>query len=179
MPPLSNAEDILSLYLERGGLSYGEDVNQVEHAVQCAVLAQAEGCTPSLIIAALLHDVGHLFEAEADVVRSDHRHEVAGAAALAGLFGPDVCAPIALHVAAKRWLCLRSPGYLDALSAASKRSLELQGGPFDEAQASAFERQPAWREAVQLRRFDDAGKCDDASARSFADFAELIRSVAT
>jgi phosphonate degradation associated HDIG domain protein len=172
---LSSLEEIDRLYAERGGLSYGEGVSQVEHAVQCAALAQAQGCAPSLVLAALLHDIGHLFVGESTATQTDAHHEAAGAQALAGLFGEAVCAPIALHVAAKRWLCRKEPEYLETLSAASRRSLELQGGPFSASAAAAFERAAYWREAVTLRRFDDAGKREDVAGRAFADFAPLLR----
>jgi phosphonate degradation associated HDIG domain protein len=173
----SSLEDIERLYAARGGLSYGEGVTQMEHALQCAALAQAAGAAPSLVVAALLHDIGHLFEEEAGVVAAevDYRHQVSGAEALAGLFGEAVRGPIALHVAAKRYLCFTEPSYFDALSPASRASLELQGGPFDAAQAAAFERLAWWREAVALRRFDDEGKRQDAPARSFDDFRPLMR----
>ena len=129
MRRLSSLEDIERLYAERGTLHYGEGVTQMEHAVQCAALAEEDGAPPSLIAAALLHDVGHLFEDEDAVLRADHdgRHEIAGAQALKGLFGQAVRAPIALHVAAKRYLCCREPAYFDALSPASQASLALQG----------------------------------------------------
>jgi phosphonate degradation associated HDIG domain protein len=180
MTRLVAVEEIERLYAEHGGQGYGEGVSQVEHALQCAALAKAHGCPPSLVLAALLHDIGHLFESEAAVVGAsrDHRHEARGAEALSDLYGEAVCAPIALHVAAKRWLCSRKPGYLRTLSPASQRSLVLQGGPFGAADAAAFEREPYWQDAVQLRRFDDWGKREEGSRGAFADFAPLLRSLA-
>jgi phosphonate degradation associated HDIG domain protein len=174
---LSNLQDIEGLYAARGNLNYGEGVTQMEHALQCASLAEADGAGPALIVAALLHDVGHLFLDEKDVAEatSDDRHEAIGARALAGLFPQAVTAPIALHVAAKRYLCFREPGYLAALSPASQRSLILQGGPFDAAGATAFEASAGWRDAVLLRRFDDTGKREEPSGRSFADYLPLMR----
>ena len=176
---LSNLQDIERLYALRGGLNYGENVTQREHAVQCAALAQESGGTPALIIAALLHDIGHLFEDEADATATqfDHRHEIAGARALKDLFGEAVRRPIALHVAAKRYLCLRDARYHQALSAASRESLKLQGGPFHAAEADSFERLPYWQEAVAIRRFDDMGKREELCGRSFAEFAPLLRSL--
>jgi len=174
---LANLEDVERLYAARGGLTYGEGVTQLEHALQCAALAEADGATPSLIVAALLHDVGHLFEDEAKALRANDHHERSGARVIAGLFGAAVVQPVALHVAAKRYLCFAEPVYFDALSAASKASLTLQGGLFDAAQAAVFERQPYWREALALRRYDDTGKKEIASGRSFADFAPLMESV--
>jgi len=177
MIPLSRIEDIESLYAARGGLHYGEGVTQIEHALQCADIVEEQGAAPSLIAAALLHDIGHLFESDEDAAQLgiDDRHETSGAKALAGLFGEAVWKPVALHVAAKRYLCLREPDYFAALSPASKTSLELQGGAFDAVKAAAFEKLPSWREAVALRRADDAGKCAEPSRRSFADFTPLLR----
>jgi phosphonate degradation associated HDIG domain protein len=179
MARLSGLEDIERLFASRGALHYGEGVSLLEHSVQCAALAQADGAEPSLIAAALLHDVGHLFEDEQDVVEAtfDARHEIAGAQALKGLFSEAVRTPIALHVAAKRYLCFREPAYYDALSPASQASLKLQGGPFDAEEAARFERQPFWREAVALRRYDDIGKRDELCGRPFADFMPLIRAL--
>ena len=176
MARLSSLEEIERLYATRGELNYGEGLTQTEHAVQCAALAEAEGASPSLIVAALLHDVGHLFEAEDAVTgaKSDHRHEIAGAQALRSLFDHRVRGPIALHVPAKRYLCFSEPGYLEALSPASQASLRLQGGPFDAAEAAAFERLPHWREAVALRRYDDMGKRDDLVSRPFAAFIPVM-----
>ena len=176
---LPDLEALERLYADHAGAAYGEGVSQLEHALQCAVLAEAEGAPPSLIVASLLHDVGHLYEDEAEALEIDHRHEVTGAQALKGLFGEDVRAPIALHVAAKRWLCLNEPGYFETLSPASKRTLELQGGVFDAAQAEAFERHPYWQEAVAVRRYDDLGKRPESCGRTFADFMPLLRTLVT
>ncbi|HWY63662.1 MAG TPA: HD domain-containing protein [Rhizomicrobium sp.] len=177
MSHIKNLEDIERLYAARGGLHYGEGVTQMEHALQCAALAEEEGCPPSLVIAALLHDVGHLFEKDETLAEAgvDDRHEAAGAGALAGIFAEAVWRPIALHVAAKRYLCSVEPRYLAALSQASQRSLVLQGGPFHQAQALAFQRAPFWQEAVRLRRFDDMGKRDENSTRDFSSYLPMMQ----
>lgn len=169
--------DIEQLYAERGALHYGEGVSQLEHALQSAVLAQAQASAPSLIVAALLHDIGYLLEKEEDVVsaRSDDRHEAAGARVLEALFPEPVFRPVALHVAAKRYLCFTEPQYWAGLSPASQQSLKLQGGPFDQGQALAFERAAYWQDAVRLRRFDDLGKRQQISGRAFADFLPMMR----
>jgi predicted HD phosphohydrolase len=94
---------------------------------------------------------------------------------LQALFPESVYRPVALHVAAKRYLCFTEPQYWAGLSPASQKSLKLQGGPFDQAQALAFERARHWQNAVQLRRFDDMGKRAEISGRAFADFIPLMR----
>jgi phosphonate degradation associated HDIG domain protein len=175
MRRLTSLREIARLYATRGGHSYGEGVTQLEHALQCATLAEAAGAPARQIAAALLHDIGHLLAGETEAVHADDRHEAKGALALAGLFGPAVRGPIALHVAAKRYLCAREPGYFEGLSPASRASLALQGGAFDPPAAAAFERRPFWREAVTLRRLDDRGKQAEACGRVFADFAPALR----
>jgi phosphonate degradation associated HDIG domain protein len=174
-PRLSSLDALEALYAERGALGYGEGVSQLEHALQCAELGEATGAAPSLILAALLHDVGHLFASEADAAAHDLRHEIVGARALSGLFGEAVRAPIALHVAAKRYLCFVEPSYAEALSPASQATLVMQGDRFDARAAAAFEGRPYWRDAVALRRFDDTGKRNEPSLRRFSDFRPLMR----
>jgi len=154
-------EAIRRLFEEKGGLIYGEAVNQVEHALQCGALAQAQGAAASLVVAAVLHDVGHMLHRDAAgavEAGDDDRHERLGAKFLARWFGPEVAEPVRLHVDAKRYLCTREPGYWAALSPLSQRTLEIQGGPFTEAQALAFERLPHAMAAVSVRRWDDGGK---------------------
>ncbi|WP_420996770.1 phosphonate degradation HD-domain oxygenase [Cupriavidus sp. 30B13] len=134
----------------------GEAITQTEHALQSAYLSEQAGDPEPLVVASLLHDLGHLVMAEDST--TDMRHQEVGADLLAVGFGPAVTEPIRLHVAAKRYLCATEPGYQDALSPASQHSLALQGGPFDAAQAQAFLAQPHGAEAVRLRRYDDLAK---------------------
>jgi len=158
--PLVDA--VFRLFAERGsGLYFGEAVTETEHAVQTAHLAEAANAGPALVAAALLHDVGHLLHSLGEDVADrgiDGRHEEVGAAWLARHFGPAVADPVRLHVAAKRFLCAVNPEYLAGLSPASRRSLELQGGPFSSDEQAAFRAEPRWEAALALRRWDDAAK---------------------
>jgi [1-hydroxy-2-(trimethylamino)ethyl]phosphonate dioxygenase len=153
---------LLALFATKGTRQYGgERVSQCEHALQCAFLAEREGVPETVVTAALLHDIGHLLHeaGEGLALRSiDDRHEELGAEYLLGVFGPAVAEPVRLHVAAKRYLCATDPGYLGCLSAASVRSLELQGGAFNPAEAATFRCRPFFEEAVRVRLWDDAAK---------------------
>ena len=148
-----------------GGTQYGlEKVSQLDHALQCAALAEQEGARASLIVAALFHDIGHLIDnVEQDAPRRtfDDRHETKGAAILSRWFGVDVTGPVRLHVPAKRYLCAVEPDYHDGLSMASQRSLDLQGAAFDPLSAEKFVGQPYADEAIRLRRWDDHAKIPD------------------
>lgn len=168
-------------FAERGGEAYGERVSQLDHALQCAELASAEGAGEALIAAALLHDYGHLFEGRGDAAelqRQDARHEAHGARALRRWFGPEVVGPIALHVLAKRYLCAAEPGYAAALSPASVLSLTLQGGPLTPAACRRFERHRAAAAAIRLRRWDDAGKLDGHRSPGLEGYWPLLARVA-
>jgi len=155
-------DEIFATFREKGRSTYlGEPVTLTEHMLQAAVAAEDDGADDELVAAALLHDYGHLIhDLPEDSAEHglDTAHEDVGHAFLARHFPPEVVEPIRLHVAAKRYLCAVEPSYLDELSEASRHSLELQGGPFDEAEVREFQRNPHWRNAVRLRRYDDLGK---------------------
>lgn len=153
---------IFTLFQEKGnGAYFGEAVTETEHALQSADLAEQSGAEPTLIAAALLHDVGHLLHGLPEDLAErgiDGRHEEGGAAWLQRYFGPAVVDPVRLHVAAKRYLCATDPDYHAGLSEASRRSLRLQGGPMSPEEVSRFEQEPLFRSAVAVRRWDDQAK---------------------
>jgi phosphonate degradation associated HDIG domain protein len=154
-------EQIYELFDGRGDTEYfGEPVSQKEHALQVAHFAAQAGASEALIVAALLHDVGHLLAGTEEMAENgiDGHHEAAGGSWLKEHFGPEVTEPVRMHVEAKRYLCYADPEYLSTLSPASILSLQLQGGPFDEKAAQRFHEQPYAAESVRLRRWDDQGK---------------------
>jgi [1-hydroxy-2-(trimethylamino)ethyl]phosphonate dioxygenase len=158
----TRADEVIRLMKKRGGEAYfGEPVSQLEHALQTAWFASQANGAPSLIVAALLHDIGHLLHDLPDNVADtgiDTRHEEVGYQWLLARFGPEVAEPVRAHVAAKRYLCRTDPEYFAKLSPTSVQSLALQGGSFNAEEAREFEALPWYRQAVQLRRFDDAAK---------------------
>lgn len=169
--------DMIVDWLEnRGGSMYGgEAITQREHALQCATLAQKRGASPSLVTAALLHDLGHL----ADAGNNDRRHPHGELAAtlLSGLFPRSVTEPVRLHVDAKRYLCTQEPLYWHGLSPASKQSLAWQGGPFAPHAAAAFIALPFAADAIQLRKWDDEAKVIGAVTPTVADFVGVMKQV--
>ena len=159
---MSAVDRIVEILETSGAAQYGDEaVSQLQHALQCAHLAECSGASGSLVVAALLHDIGHLIHKlgeDAAARGIDDRHETLGRKFLARWFEEDVTAPVGLHVDAKRWLCATDPAYFDTLSPASVRSLELQGGPFTEAEAAAFIARPHAHDAVAVRRWDEQAK---------------------
>jgi len=166
--------DVLALYEKWGSERYDEEVAQLDHALQTAAHASASGASNELVVAALLHDVGHLLYLAGKAVGP---HEQTGTAFLDGLFPPAVLAPIALHVPAKRYLCAIEPAYEATLSAGSTNSLRRQGGPMTPEEVTAFEAVPGWTEGVALRRWDDAGKVDGADVPDLGSYETLLRAL--
>jgi len=164
----------------------GEPVTIGAHMLQAGALAEAADAEDALVAAALLHDIGHLTWERDDgsrgglggssprAGRADDRHGEAGARWLSQWFGDAVTEPVRLHVAAKRYLFATEPGYLGLLSAESVRTLVLQGGPMQPDERAAFEALPHARDAVAVRRWDDAAKDPAVTPPGFAHFAPLL-----
>jgi predicted HD phosphohydrolase len=156
----------------------GEDVSQLDHSLQCATLAMKQN-DDELILASLLHDIGHIVPSNEPSMEQlgTRNHEHVGADALLGLgFSPRVARLVAGHVDAKRYLASTRPGYLQNLSTASSRTLELQGGPMDKNEQQAFEAQTDHSSLVQLRGFDEGAKALGARFEPLSTFFPLIRS---
>lgn len=171
-------EPVVQCFTTRGREQYGrEAVTQLQHALQCATCAESAGQSPPLITACLLHDVGHLLhnlgEDAAERGLND-RHEYRALPFLSDLFPPSVTEPIRLHVNAKRYLCATQTDYWQDLSPASKRSLELQGGIYSEAEAMTFITQPYAKDAVQLRIWDDLAKDPNFKTPDLAHFLPVL-----
>jgi len=174
-------QTIEELLARRGDEEYaGEPVSQLQHALQCAALAEAEGAGAALVTAALLHDIGHMLDDDPDAIAEagvDTHHEDGGAKLLGRWFGPEVTEPVRLHVDAKRWLCATDAGYAAALSPASQRSLRLQGGPFSAAEAAAWFAQPFAREGIRLRHWDDTAKDPDVRTPGIGHYLDIAETV--
>jgi gamma-butyrobetaine dioxygenase len=75
-------------------------------------------------------------------------------------------------------LCATEPGYLDLLSAASRYTLTVQGGPMQGEELAAFEREPYAADACRVRRWDDLAKDPAVQPPPFSHFTALLRELA-
>lgn len=169
---------IFAVFDERGGRHYGENVSELEHALQTAEFARQFGESDAVVLACLLHDFGHmLHDMGEDVALQgvDAKHEELGAELLRDLFPEEILDPIRQHVAAKRYLCWKDPAYAAGLSESSVRSLALQGGPMTDAEAVVFETRPHFAACVSLRRYDDMGKVPKMPTADLRSYEPLIR----
>jgi phosphonate degradation associated HDIG domain protein len=174
--------DIEKLFKAHGHIEYsGEGVTQLEHALQCGQLAEESGADDALVAAAFLHDLGHMLnlQGESPTVRGiDDQHQYFAIPFIRPLFPPAVIEPIRLHVDAKRALCALEPGYYDALSDDSKRSLALQGGTYSPAEAATFAAKPHAKQAMQLRRWDDLAKVQGKPTPGLGHYLAIVERAA-
>ncbi|ULQ57013.1 HD domain-containing protein [Flavihumibacter rivuli] len=173
------AQKIIRLFNAQGAAEYaGERVSQLEHMVQAASLAKAEGYDDEVVLAAFLHDIGHLLHPEGNAGMDGYGtmdHEKVGAEYLLSLgFGKRMCRLIASHVDAKRYLTYADPAYYDQLSEASKRTLEFQGGRMGPEEANVFESDPYFDLYICMRKWDEAAKVENLPMPDWLEYETMI-----
>jgi 2-amino-1-hydroxyethylphosphonate dioxygenase (glycine-forming) len=154
---------IFDLFIKNGKAEYhGEPVSVLEHSLQTAKLAQKANSKNYVILAAFLHDIGHLLvETEEDKMGEFGHisHEKMGANKILDLgFSEKIAELILNHVQAKRYLVSKFPSYFEKLSVASIETLTLQGGKMDKLEMEIFERTPQFKNSLLLRIWDDQAK---------------------
>lgn len=179
--PKAAVAQIRDLFMHGGGADYvGEPVTQLQHALQCAQLAEQAGADQATVVAAFLHDIGHLLPGEtasdfmAEFGRMDH--ETLGAIWLEQRgFPARVTQLIRHHVNAKRYLTARYPHYLARLSEASRQTLTYQGGPMEADEMRTFEANPYFTQIIQVRRWDEAAKMTSHTTPGLDQYVDLVR----
>ena len=179
------ADRLIESMTKSAARQYGtERVTELAHALQCAELAVAAGADEDLVLACLLHDVGRFAVAQEEISDSKEPsgqraagargHGEAGAALIAAYVPARVAFLVRAHADAKRYLCATDPGYYEALSSASKRTLTLQGGVMTAEEARQAEEHPGWADAVRLRRWDDQAKVIGKKTRPLTAWKPLL-----
>ncbi len=173
-------EEIINLYKHFGQSDYiGESVSQIQHMTQCAILAESEGYDDEVILAAFLHDIGHLLENKFPVSRMNQfgvvDHEKIGHDFLLKCgFSHRIAKSVEAHVSAKRYLTYKYPEYYEQLSEASKSTLGFQGGKMSESEATAFEKDENYQLFVAIRKWDDLAKNPALPIPSLDKYKNLI-----
>ena len=176
--PQATADRVLNFLATAGEVDYhGEQVSQLEHALQAAHLAREDGGSAEEVIAALLHDIGHIWPVEGRQATSVGvvAHDAIGAQVLTDLgFSYAVADIVSGHVAAKRYLVATDHQYAAQLSETSVESLRLQGGPMSPEEVTAFSESANWRSKVRVRIWDDRAKTPGAEVPGLESYGELL-----
>jgi len=164
--------DVVRLFRQAGHRHDGEAISPLGHALQCAALARQDRADDEVVLAAPLHDIGHL--APCAIESPYAHHGTCGAALLRPSVPERVAWLVEHHVIAKRYLCTVNPRYTGRLSPASVRSLAAQGAVLDLEQRLALETQPWFGDALRIRHWDDEAKVVDAVTPPLVAYRPLI-----
>jgi 2-amino-1-hydroxyethylphosphonate dioxygenase (glycine-forming) len=176
---MTPCDEIAELFEAHGNDAYfGENVTQLAHALQSASWAERAGADEETIVAALLHDIGHLLEGDRhDEIGVIDHDSVAERWLTERKFPARLIRLVRGHVDAKRYQVAVNPEYCDRLSEASKQTLALQGGPMNPDEAAAFAQDPLFREMIRLRQWDELAKDPEAQAPAWLRYAPMIERV--
>lgn len=169
-------EHIENLFMLHGQQRYGvldaQPMTALQHALQCAQLAEWAYADDSLVAAALLHDIGEFFDSD-----TGEGHELRAVPLLRDGFGAAVSEPVRLHVQAKRYLVSTDGTYAERLTPASAALLVRQGGPMTAEEVQQFEDLKYAADAVALRRWDDLARQPGKQTPPLAYYLTLLEAV--
>jgi predicted HD phosphohydrolase len=173
---------ILAIFDKYGETDYiGEPISVLSHSIQAANVARnTDPSDKELIIAALLHDIGHAVGMEAGQEMEMEGcgvtdHEFIGERFTASLgFSSRVQKLIRSHVSAKRYLCYKDESYYNKLTDASKTTLRYQGGPMNAEEAFDFEKDEDFEKMLLMRNFDETAKDVNAIVPSLDFYVPMI-----
>lgn len=153
-------EEIINLYERFGNSEYlGESVSKTTHMIQAATAAKNSNEPDFLILACLLHDIGHFLDIDDMGGLGVIEHGMVGANFLRKLgMNERVCKLVENHVRAKKYLVSKKEDYYNKLSEASKKTLEFQGGKMSESEMILFEQEYDFENSLKVRHYDDIGK---------------------
>ena len=184
----TSIETEIEQQIERAGKAVGfgfftpyftEQISIFEHGVQAAWYAEQQGHSEDVILAALLHDIGHCAYGSAQPRMKGLgaiNHDWIGARlALEYGFSHKIALLIGFHVEAKRYLAGKKPAYYEKLSPASKKTLVFQGGAMSPAEQKAFEARPYFTEILQVRTNDEKGKALNFTMPNFSYYQDKMR----
>tara|TARA_Y100001970_G_C14249745_1_gene870925 strand:- start:3759 stop:4337 length:579 start_codon:yes stop_codon:yes gene_type:complete len=167
---------IIDLYKSSGDENYyGEVCSKTSHMIQCALVAQSMNLENYIVLACLLHDIGHFLEEDNTNGYGVAEHGLLGSNFLREL-GMDerVCYLVEKHIEAKRYLISTQISYYNNLSDASKETLKCQGGRMKQEEITDFEQDEYYEEILLVRKCDDMGKENDKTLHKIEDFKLLI-----
>lgn len=160
---------VLSILKEYGNDSCCRRCTIVSHSFQAGLLAVGKDYDDELILAAFLHDIGHLYP----LILPQNQYEKAnchsvkdatkwGQVFLSQLgFSEKISTIVSNMIQAKRYLCYQSPAYFHSLTNIQQEIFTDEGGAMSQAEAIDFEKKPYFNESIAIRKIDDQANLPD------------------
>ncbi len=180
----STYQHIVDSFDSAAFIQYGETaVTELEHALQCAELADNAGADDELVFACMLHDVAR-FAVPQDQVsdtlqnlepsKDAKGHGEKAAELMRGLLPERSLFCIQHHAEAKQYLCQTNEKYRQKLSAASIKTLAIQSDSTSQERLNTLAKHEWWEDAIRLRVWDDAGKVKGKETRPLTFWLERL-----
>lgn len=174
-------DEIFQLYEDYGNNKYmiGEEVTQIEHMIQTAMIAERESAGTEIILAAFLHDIGHLlgyknnYKQMGEFGTVDH-DKLGGNYLRSKNFPEQICKLVENHVNAKRYLVTVNPYYYETLSNSSKMTLKYQGGKMNDEEMYEFDKDPLKNIYFKFRRWKERSKEINVKLNSIETYKDLM-----
>lgn len=172
-------KQIMYYYEKYGSNDYiGENITQVEHMTQGAMMAEDDGRSREFILAVFLHDIGHILIDDNYETMDNFgikNHESKGRIFLEKLGIPyPIPNLVENHVKTKRYLISKNSDYYDKFSEASKQTLKYQGGKMSENEMKNFELEPLFEDSLAVRYYDEKSKLTDIKLKPLSYYKELL-----
>ena len=144
--------------------------------IQSAFAAQKNNEPDYIILACLLHDIGHFLEKDDMNGLGVIEHgKIAGDYLRKLGMKEKICCLIENHVMAKKYLVSKYDYYYEKLSDASKKTLEFQGGKMTPLEMKKFEKHPEFQNILKVRHYDDIGKNENTNIPKLESYYDLIK----
>ena len=173
--------DIISYYEKYGSRDYiGESITQNEHMIQAAMLAEKDNQPIEVVLAAFLHDIGHLIQYECSDENRMGKYGIKNHEKIGSQFLRDIGIRYPIpelvenHVKVKRYRTFKDKEYYKKLSDASKKTLDYQGGPMNKEEAENFEKDPLFKYSLKIRDYDDMAKIPNIKIHKLNYFRQLL-----
>lgn len=169
---------LLNLYQDKGNTEYfGENMTKTKHMLQCATLALKNGETEDVVLACLLHDIGHFLEEDDTNGFGVKEHGKIASKYLKNIgINKNICKLVEKHTDVKRYLVTKNiNNYYDNLSEASKKTFELQGGKMSEEELKIMDGDIKLADMIKVRLYDDKSKIRNREPYDMEKFIPLLQ----
>ena len=173
-------DTIFNYYEQYGNHDYiGEEVSQISHMIQAAMLAEDNNESIEIVLACLFHDIGHLLQIDSTTNKMNKYgtkyHEKIGKQFLLDCNIPEpIPSLVQNHVKAKKYLVSTQPNYFNTLSNASKQTFIFQGGIMNKREIQEFEQDELFEMSLKVRFYDDKAKVSDIKIKNLDNYKKML-----